>query len=439
MNALERILDEFDAQAARATQCAPSAARRAAAQALRTQGLPTRRDENWHYANLRALEGVGQFGTVAQPAADAAAAVTLPPLPEPLHGYSRLLIVDGRLWAGSPWPSDPGIARMPFEESVAAEPAAPFAISGDGRLGLVARLFAPEPLALRLRGMVSLEIISVTSSSAAGCYTDLLLNIAAGAQVALVERRLTAPLPSGAAMATAAPAAAIDAHNLRLQLERGASLVHSRLQQTADHVAQQDTLAAIVGESASYRLHQVTAGGASARSSVQVQLAGRNAAFQLRALAAARGTQVADAQFTVLHEAPGTKSDQLFRGIASDRAHVSCSADVQVAATAPGAHVQQSLRGLIDGKGAEMNLRPRLTINTDEIQATHGATTGRLDENLLFYLLARGLDDAAARSLLKWAFLGEALGALDPPALRRVAGLAAAAQLSDAPALELLQ
>jgi Fe-S cluster assembly protein SufD len=101
--------------------------------------------------------------------------------------------------------------------------------------------------------------------------------------------------------------------------------------------------------------------------------------------------------------------------------------------------VHQSLRGLIDGKGAEVDLRPRLTINTNEIQATHGATTGRLDEDLLFYLLARGIDEPGARSLLKWAFLGEALGAIDPPALRRAAGFAAAARLSDAPAQELLQ
>jgi len=101
--------------------------------------------------------------------------------------------------------------------------------------------------------------------------------------------------------------------------------------------------------------------------------------------------------------------------------------------------VRQSLRGLIDGKGAELDLRPRLTINTNEIQATHGATTGRLDEELLFYLLARGLDPIAARSLLKWAFLGEVLSALEPAPLRRLAGLAAAARLSDAPAPELLQ
>ena len=431
MNALERMLDEFDALGAQAPQPAPSAARSAAAQALRAQGLPTRRDENWHYANLRALEGVARFGPLALPA------LPLLPLPEPLEGYSRLLFVDGRLSAGSSWPVASGITRLPFEESVAAEPAAPFATNGDGRLGLVARLFAPEALALRLSGTVSLEIISVSTLAAAGCYTDLVVEIAAGAQVALVERRLTAPAQHGAAKAAAATA--IDAHNLRLRLETSASLVHTRLQQTADHVVQQDTLAAIVGARAVYRLRQVTAGGASARSSVQVQLAGREAAFHLRALAAARGTQVADAQFTVLHEAPGTRSDQMFRGIASDRAQVSCSADVQVMATAPGARVQQSLRGLIDGKGAEVNLRPRLTINTDDIQATHGATTGRLDEDLLFYLLARGLEAATARSLLKWAFLGEALGAVEPPALRRDAGLAAAAQLSDAPAMELLQ
>ena len=141
----------------------------------------------------------------------------------------------------------------------------------------------------------------------------------------------------------------------------------------------------------------------------------------------------------MLHEAPGTKSDQLFRGIASDRAHIACSADVQVLPGAPGSRVLQSLRGLIDGKGAEVNLRPRLTINTDDIQAAHGATTGRLDEDLLFYLLSRGLEPVAARSLLKWAFLGEAFGAIEPPALRRAAQLAAAARLGDAPATELLQ
>ena len=433
MSALERLLGEYEVQATRGE---PSAVRTAAAQSLRMQGLPTRRDENWHYANLRALEGLTRFAAAPTGATAASSAAALA-LPDAIEGYTRLLLVDGRLVDGrllnaAALPDATGITRQDFEPAAASEAADEYTTRGDGRLGLVARLFASEPLALRLQGRVALEIVSIATSPSAACCTDVVLDIAAGAQVKLIERRLTHATPEGATEL-------LDAHNLGLRLAPQASLLHTRLQQTGAHIVQQDTLAAILGEGAQYRLRQVGAGGASARSSMQVRLAGRAASFELRALSAARAAQVADAQFTVLHEAPDTRSDQLFRGIASDRAHIACSADVQVASSAPGARVQQSLRGLIDGKGAEVDLRPRLTINTDAVQATHGATTGRLDENLLFYLLARGLDPAAARSLLKWAFLGEALGAIDPPALRRVAGLAAAARLSDAPARELLQ
>ena len=422
MNVLDRVLDEYAAR----PDSARSAARAAAAAALRENGLPSRRDENWHYANLRALDAV------AAPAPSDLPNFILARYPDALEGFSRMVFRNGSRSGSRPWPAFAGVTPMPFEEAVARDAPSAFVRSGDGRLGLTARVLAPEPLALRLDGTVSLEILSIATSSG-DCSTDWVIDIAAGAQVNLVERRLPAD-PSGT---TTSPS--IDGHNLRLRIEPGARLTHTRLQQNADPVVQHDTLDVSVAEGAVYRLRQATVGGASARSSVQVQLAGRGASFDLRAVTAARNAQVADAQYTILHDAPGTKSDQLFRGIASDRAHVACSADVLVAATATGARVQQSLRGLLDGKGAEVDLRPRLTINTNEIQATHGATTGRLDENLLFYLLARGIDEPAARSLLKWAFLGEALGAIDPPALRRAAGFAAAARLSDAPAQELLQ
>jgi len=429
MSALDRMLEAFAAQPAGAR----SAARAAAAKALRAAGLPTARDENWHYANLRTLEHAGNaLGIAAVPAGAPRSSLSLPESPQAHH---RLLLIDGRLAADTAWPTASGITRLPFEAAVAADPPTAFSTDGDGRLGLTARLFAPEPLALQLSQHAALEIISISTTDFAGCYTDIVIGVEAGAQVSLIERRMTA-VADGQARADAD---AIDGHNLQLRIARGACVTHTRLQHTGDPVVQHDTLAVTVGEQATYRLRHMTAGGASARSSVQVRLAGRDSAFDLRAVTAAKGAQVADAQYTILHEAPGTKSDQLFRGIASDRAHVACSADVQVAGTATGARVQQSLRGLIDGKGAEVDLRPRLTIHTNEVQATHGATTGRLDETLLFYLLSRGIDEPSARSLLKWAFLGEALGAIEPPALRRAAGLAVAARLSDAPATELLQ
>jgi len=223
-----------------------------------------------------------------------------------------------------------------------------------------------------------------------------------------------------------------------VRLAAGARLAHTRLLQGSGRSLRYDTLSVRVAERAGYQLRHLNAGGADVRSSVQVQLEGREASTDIRALAVAKSAHNADALYTILHQAPGTRSNLVFRGIASERAHVSCSADVQVSPGAPGARVLQSLRGLIDGKGAQVNLRPRLTINTDDIQAAHGATTGRLDEDLLFYLLSRGLAPAAARSLLKWAFLSETFAAVGPPELRKAAEWAVASRLSDAPAAELL-
>jgi Fe-S cluster assembly protein SufD len=416
MNALERILSDFGS----ATGAAPE--RLAAAQALRTHALPTRRDENWRYANLRSLEAVRSF----LPAPEGTANPTLPPA---LPGYSRLVFIDGRHRPEFSLPDAALLASLRGAEARGRATAPlPFASAGDGRLGLIAKMFAPDPLTLSVPGRLALELVSIATGSAGGNYLELDVQLAAGAQLDLVERHL------GSAGPTALSCVQLDLH-----LAEHSQLTHTRLLQGAPDALHYDTLAVTVAADANYRLRQVAAGGQTSRSTAEVRLSGRDARVQIRALATAHGPQVCDALFTVLHEAPGTRSDQLFRGIASERAHVACSADVQVTSGAPGARVLQSLRGLIDGAGAEVDLRPRLTINTDEVQAAHGATTGRLDEDLLFYLLARGLSLSDARSLLKWAFLAEALNGIELPALRRDAGRAAAARLADTPATELLQ
>lgn len=449
MSALQRVLEQYDVQRAGVGGAGISSPDRlAAAQALRTHALPTRREENWRYADLQSLDQVRSF----LPAPGAAGEGVQ--LPEPLSGFARLVFVDGHLRPEFSLPDAQLLEslRDGAGPDATATPT-PFIDAGDGRLGLIAGMFAPEPLALRISGTVALELISIVSGapdpgSAAPAYTEISLRLAPRASLELVERVLSAnaganaDMSAGAAATAAPPAggpATLSCARLRLQLDADAQLVHTRLQQTSDSTLHYDTVEATLAERASYQLRLVAAGAGSARSSTQVRLLGREATVQIRALASARGAQVADSSFTVLHQAPCTRSDQLFRGIASDRARVACSADVQVAAGAAGARVQQSLRGLIDGKGAEVDLRPRLTIDTDDIQATHGATTGQLDDDLLFYLLSRGLTPAAARSLLKWAFLGEAFRAIEPAALRRAAELAAAARLSDAPAAELLQ
>jgi Fe-S cluster assembly protein SufD len=175
----------------------------------------------------------------------------------------------------------------------------------------------------------------------------------------------------------------------------------------------------------------VAVGAGSARTSAHVQLSGRGAAVVWRAIAVGRGEQVHDVALKVDHNAPDTQTDEMFRGIAGERARLAFSGHIQIEASAPGSQAHQSLRGLIDGGTAEIDLRPRLEILTDEVRAAHGATTGRLDEDLLFYLLARGIDRQSARALLKWAFLGDVLREIELPSLRVEAERLAAEQLPD--------
>ena len=107
-----------------------------------------------------------------------------------------------------------------------------------------------------------------------------------------------------------------------------------------------------------------------------------------------------------------------------------------VASDATGADSRQSLRGLLAGPEAEIDVRPQLEIYTDEVRCSHGATAGKLDDNMLFYLLSRGLDREQRAAPLKWAFLEDVIARIELPELRRQIETRVASQLEDAQHLQ---
>ena len=137
--------------------------------------------------------------------------------------------------------------------------------------------------------------------------------------------------------------------------------------------------------------------------------------------------------------APDSSSTQVLRGIARDRGRVAWRSRVEVAATAKRSAAEQSLKGLLAGQGAEIDLRPQLEIHTDEVRASHGATTGALDENMRFYLLSRGLDPETARGVLEWSFLADAISRIGDTQLRQLAEQQLLAAVGSAVAREALQ
>jgi Fe-S cluster assembly protein SufD len=81
-------------------------------------------------------------------------------------------------------------------------------------------------------------------------------------------------------------------------------------------------------------------------------------------------------------------------------------------------------------------VRPQLEIYTDDVRCSHGATAGKLDDNMLFYMLSRGLDRETAQRLLKWAFLEDVVAKIEVPELRRQIEQSLAGQLNEAAALK---
>jgi Fe-S cluster assembly protein SufD len=406
-----RIVEEH-ANASRALPpaVATAARRRTAIAALRASGLPTSRDENWKYANLRPLE---RLRFIPAPPAEAIAATDLPAA---IPGFGRYVFVDG---AFAPALSAARNATAAAVTPLAAAPeagqaAAPAAgAPADERFALLNEAFATDGAAIRVAAHhepVRLELVFVASADAltGASYPRVELHLDSQAQLLLIERHVSA----GAQASFVNSAVTVD-------LGRGATLHHYRLQELAARATVFDTLTAVVARDACYQLYGISIGAQSARSTLAVRLAGERADLTLAVVALGERQQVQDIFARVEHAAPRARTEQVFRGISAGRARVAFNGKIVVARDAHGTDSRQSLRGLLAGPEAEIDVRPQLEIYTDEVRCSHGATVGKLDESMLFYLLSRGLEPEVAQRLLKWAFLEDVVAKIEVAELRR--------------------
>ena len=392
-------------------------------------GLPGLRDDAWRYTNLRPMAQARLASTAASDRLSEARAL----LPDALADIPRFVFVNGRY--APALSADPALLAGAALVTASARGAAGSAMrsaasTADERFAWLNDAFAVDVARLAVKGDVDVELLflSLPSADAGANYPRLELHVTGGARLRLIERHLGG----------AGPASLVNA-GVQVVLGRDATLEHLRLQACAPDALFIDSLVADVGAGARYALTQLNLGANSARNSLRVSLAGEGAALDLKGMSVAGGQRVLDTAIQVLHVARRTASTQTLRGIANDRSGVSFSSRVDVASSAGGADSRQSLKGLLGGAGAEVNLRPQLEISTDEVKASHGATTGALDDTMLFYLLSRGLDREVARRLLEWAFLEDVLAHIPLPALRRQIELATLERLGNTQALEALQ
>jgi Fe-S cluster assembly protein SufD len=138
------------------------------------------------------------------------------------------------------------------------------------------------------------------------------------------------------------------------------------------------------------------------------------------ALTVAQGEQEFDQRTLQSHQAPNTGSNLLYKNALLDRARTIFSGLIIVDPGAQKTDAYQSNRNLLLSDEAESNALPGLEIQANDVRCTHGATSGHVDAEQMFYLESRGIAPLAARELLVFGFFEEVLAKLENEALRSV-------------------
>ena len=143
--------------------------------------------------------------------------------------------------------------------------------------------------------------------------------------------------------------------------------------------------------------------------SITVEQCGEGCSTEIYALAYLRGEQRVTTETHVKHAVGGGSSNQLIKFVLDDNARGHFIGDLKIAPDAQQVEAHQTNRNLLLSETAEMRTQPQLEIYADDVQATHGASTGQLDEAAIFYMRQRGICYQKARQLLVNAFMKEIL------------------------------
>jgi Fe-S cluster assembly protein SufD len=188
-----------------------------------------------------------------------------------------------------------------------------------------------------------------------------------------------------------------------------ASISHYMIEREHHQTYNVSTLRIQQGRSANISSHSVLLGGGLVRNNVHPVLAGEGTECLINGLFIGNGQQHLDNYMLVEHASPHCASRQFYNGILDDQAHGVFHGRIIVHKDAQKTDAKQTNRNLLLSDDARIDTKPQLEIYADDVKCTHGATIGQIEENALFYLRSRGIDEISARKLLLLAFANECL------------------------------
>ncbi len=394
-----------------------AAQRDAAFDVFAKEGLPHRRVEEWKYTDLRALMRDAKPLASPPDAAAKARAKTAGALLGDLEAR-RLVFVDGafvaelsdtaKLESGLTVGSladaladnDPALATHLGKLAPGSDVAVALntALMGDGA---VIRIAAGSTIERPL------HLLFVASEKPAATFVRSLVVVEPGARAMLIESHEG---PSGSDYQV----------NAALELFVGdrAHVDHVKIIAEGADALHVSTLAAAIGAKARFNAFTFTAGGAVVRNQLFLQFDGEDTVAGIRGATLIKGRQHADTTLVVNHAARDCQSREMFKAVLDDEAHSVFQGRIIVRPDAQKTDAKMMTQALLLSERAEADSKPELEIFADDVQCGHGATAGALDDELKFYLMARGIPAAEAEALLIQAFLGEAIEGIEHAGLR---------------------
>lgn len=382
-------------------------------------GLPHRRVEEWKYTDLKSKFKTS-FPTIASgDAIDFAAIETA--LGNELSSIDayKIVIVDGEFNAElSDSDFGEGVEVLNIKQALINPP------SWLGGLGGILQSDRDAIQALNLatmQGGVAIEVVEktevskpihlifVNSNSEPSSFTSrLYFDFGAASKVELIESHIS--LHKGADIQA----------NIVTEVVVGnwARIRHVKLTTDTDDSVHLANVIGKLGKESDYGLFQFTVNGGITRNQVHMRYEGSEAKANISGVALLKDNSHADMTLIMDHAAIGCESREMFKTVLDGHGRAVFQGKVIVQPGAQKTDGEMMSKAMLLSDNAEFDSKPELEIYADDVLCGHGATTGKIDEDLLFYLKARGITDAQARALLIQAFVGEALELVENDTIR---------------------
>lgn len=161
-----------------------------------------------------------------------------------------------------------------------------------------------------------------------------------------------------------------------------------------------------------------TFSGALVRNNLNTAIVGEFCETHLFGLFATKGTQLVDNHTLVNHLKPNCQSNELYKGIVDEKSTAVFNGKIFVEKDAQKTNAYQSSKNILLSDDATVNAKPELEIYANDVKCSHGTSTGKVDENALFYLKARGIGELTARKFLLQAFAHELINQIKIESVR---------------------